>query len=124
MSMLVRTLMAAVFVLGLCSGCGESDALVRRKLEVILSDDLASVIAEVPPSSVADSAYYVVREYRPFDEGVFSVLAVAELHFLKGDIAQVVRKYRYHRRFGQWERYYNVYEYSSGGDSGSARDRP
>ena len=113
-NMRIRYELLAILALACLMSCGgESEALVRRKLEVILNDDLQSVITELPPASVADSTWYVIREYQHFSKGGFSALAVVDFHFIKGDIARMVRKYRYHRRFGQWERYHNVYEVTS-----------
>jgi len=111
-----------VLSLACLSGCGESESLVKRKLTAILDDDLASVVSELPASSISDSAFYRIRGYQTFGEGVFSALAVVDFHFLRGDIAVMVRKYRYHRRFGQWERYYNAYEYSSDSDSAAVHE--
>jgi len=105
-------LLAALALLcaGAAGGCaGESDELVRRKLEVILADDLASVVMELPAASVRDSAYYRVTDYRRFPRARYTALAVVEFYFLKGDVAKMVRKYRYHKWYGQWERYVNEY---------------
>jgi hypothetical protein len=101
--------LAALCLVALAGCAGESDQLVRRKLEVILADDLASVVMELPANSVRDSAFYRVREYRRFAEGPYAALAVVDFHFLKGDVARMVRKYRYHKWDGQWERYVNEY---------------
>jgi hypothetical protein len=52
------------------------------------------------------------------------VLAVVGFHFLMNDVATVVRKYRYLARYGQWERYYNVYELSRDSDSAGTHGTP
>jgi hypothetical protein len=95
----------------LLCGCGESDELVRKKLGVILEDDLASLVGEMPRESIADSVYYVVTEYKTFPRSRYSALAVVEFFYLKGRPAKVVRKYRYHGSVGLWERYQNVYRF-------------
>jgi hypothetical protein len=110
----------------LCAGCGgESEKTVRAKLEVVLRDDLQSVVAELPDSSVADSAYYDLTLFNRYDEGKYSHKAVAEFHFLEQEVAVMVRKYRYHRAMQKWDRYFNeyrlVHEADSGRSSGDSR---
>ncbi len=89
---------------------------------MILKDDLESVLTEIPSSSRRDSSYYVVREYETYERSRYTARAVVDFHFLKGDVAKIVRKYRYHDRFGQWERYYNRYHFvdttTGGGNDG------
>jgi hypothetical protein len=95
------------------AGCGsESEQVMREKLRVIAQDDMDSVIAELPEDSVADSAYYHILSFKTFDEGRYSALAVVEFHFLEPEIAVMVRKYRYYKQLGQWERYFNEYRYT------------
>jgi hypothetical protein len=118
----LRVLLVLLACLGGCGG--ESDNLVRRKLEAILADDLSSLVSELPGTSIADTTYYTVREYRLYDNDKYSVLAVVDFHYLVNDVATVVRKYRYLARYGQWERYYNVYELSRDSDSAGTHGTP
>ncbi|MBD3318002.1 MAG: hypothetical protein GF344_19635 [Chitinivibrionales bacterium] len=105
------TIRACVLVLTVfLPGCvGESENIVRKKLDVVLQDDLAAVQDELPAGSMADSSYYTIVFYKSYGGGKFSHKAVAEFHFLKGDVAIMVRKYRYHRPQKKWDRYYNQY---------------
>ena len=93
-------------------GCGEEpEEMIRKKLQVILDDDLATLTADVPEESVRDTAYFVVREYKRFDEGRYTRKAVVDFYFLDRVGVKVERKYRYHRRYGKWDRYRNVYRF-------------
>ena len=113
MSFPVRIILAmsAACLLAGCSPAGDSDANVRKRLEVILQDDLRTVVSEVARESVADSTYWVIRDYKVFSEGKYSVLAVVDFHFLKNARVKMVRKYRYYPKWKKWERYYNCYEF-------------
>ena len=100
-------------VLGLSSSsCSlESERTIRRKLDIILTDDLKSVIDETPKESLSDSVCYVVREYETFGESKYRAKAVVDfLLFDKVDV-KMVRKYRYHRDLLLWERYFNEYQF-------------
>lgn len=90
---------------------GESDRRIRCKLEIILVDDLKTVIAEVSEEHVADTSYYEIVSYKCFEEGKYSVQAVVDFYFLKGVEVKMVRKYRYHTPYRKWERYYNEYQF-------------
>jgi hypothetical protein len=93
-------------------GCGgEPEEMIRKKLQVILDDDLAALTADVPEKSLADSAHYVIREYRRYTEGRYSHRAVVDFYFLDKVNVRVERKYRYHRPYGKWDRYQNVYRF-------------
>lgn len=103
--------MCAVAVLAL-QGCGgEPEEMIRKKLEVILDDDLAALTADVPEESLADSTYYVIREYKRYQEGRYTYRAVVDFFFLDKVNVKVERKYRYHRPYGKWDRYQNVYRF-------------
>jgi len=96
----------------LMAGCmGESDTVIRKKLEIIVEDDLASVINELPAASRSDSSYYNIVEFEKYKEGKYSRRAVVDFYFLKKVNVKMVRKYRYHSEYRKWERYYNQYEF-------------
>lgn len=95
----------------LVTGCAQNPDLVHKKLLAIAHDDLAGLIDEMPSESVADSTYYQISEFKTFDEGTYRAKAAVEFYLLKSVHTKVVRKYRYHHSQGQWERYYNKYQY-------------
>ena len=97
-----------VLLLSLCF-CSESDGIIRRKLDIILDDDLKAIIEDMPTESLVDVPYYDLLEYRVYEEGVFIRMAIADFYFLKGVKMKITRKYRYHKRLGLWDRYYNRY---------------
>jgi hypothetical protein len=92
-------------------GCGQNPELIRKKLVAITNDDLAGLIDEMPPQGIADSTYLVITEYKTFEEGTYRAKAVVDFYILKSVRTKVVRKYRYLHSLGQWERYYNKYQY-------------
>jgi hypothetical protein len=105
-----------VGLLMLCSilliSCDESDAVIRGKLDVILADDLVAIVDSVAAAALIDKPYYDLVSYKEYDEGAYSRMAVADFFFLKpfaGLEKKIRRKYRYHRRFGMWDRYHNMY---------------
>jgi hypothetical protein len=103
---------AACIVSGGVAGCAnESPAAAREKLTVILEDDLQTVIEELPPESLIDSPRYVIESYKSFDQGKYRHLAVVNFYFVKSVDVRMVRKYRYHRDFRKWERYFNEYRF-------------
>jgi len=94
------------------ASCDESDAVIRGKLDVILADDLAAIVDSVAAAALIDKPYYDLVSYNEYDEGAYSRMAVADFFFLKpmaGLEKKIRRKYRYHRRFGMWDRYHNMY---------------
>lgn len=114
-------LFLASFLVVVCLGCAEeSDELIRQKFDVIIQDDIESLVEQIPKQSVADSVYFMIQSYENFDEGKYTRRAVVDFFFLKDNVAKVVRKYRYHAEFRKWERYFNEYKYVY--DSTSAED--
>jgi hypothetical protein len=105
---------AVVFaLLFLCASCAEGDDAIRRKLDVILDDDLAAILEDVAAEALIEKPYFELIEYKEYDEGAYSRMAIADFFFIKpaaGIVMKVSRKYRYHRRLGMWDRYYNVYK--------------
>lgn len=105
---------ALVLALMVCSvGCAieESPQRIRKKLDVIVQDDLRQVVAELPDTSIADTTFYRISSYKSGIEGVYSAKAEVEFFFLKGVRVKMVRKYRYHRRLGMWDRYVNEWRF-------------
>jgi hypothetical protein len=90
-------------------GCGESDVSVRKKLDIILADDLKAVSADLPKNKLLDSLYYTVVSYKDYSEGMYSKMAVVDFYFLKTVKAKITRKYRYYTAARLWDRYFNVY---------------
>ncbi|MDR2694679.1 MAG: hypothetical protein LBB74_10775 [Chitinispirillales bacterium] len=101
-----------VVVALLSAACDESDAVVRGKLDVILADDLAAIIDSVSAAALMDEPRFELVSYKEYNEGAYSRMAVTDFFFLKplvGVEKKIRRKYRYHRRFGMWDRYHNMY---------------
>jgi hypothetical protein len=109
---MIVVLVWSIVVPTLLSGClPDADQLRDKKFKVILADDLATLIAGVDSVGLADACYYELVEYTTGYEGKFSARAVVDFYFLKKVGVKVVRKYRYHTVLGQWDRYYNKYEF-------------
>jgi hypothetical protein len=89
--------------------CAESDGVIRQKLDVILKDDLEAILEDVAGDALLDKPYFELLEYREYDEGAYSRMAIADFYFLKSVGKKIKRKYRYHRRLGMWDRYHNQY---------------
>ncbi|MBD3346689.1 MAG: hypothetical protein GF401_16660 [Chitinivibrionales bacterium] len=85
----------------------ETEGGIKEKLETIVKDDLATITHEIPDSSLLDSTYYSIVEYKKYTESKYSRKAVVDFYFLKGVPKKIRRKYRYHREWGKWDRYYN-----------------
>ncbi len=103
---------AALLVVCLGAGCArEPERLIEKKLAVILDDDLATVVAELPKESVADTTFYEIRVYKQYKEGKYGRLATVDFYFLKNVKVKMVRKYRYYMPARKWERYFNEYEF-------------
>jgi len=92
-------------------GCGESDNLIRRNLDIILSDDLKAITNDLPKNTVADSVYYTLISYKSYSEGMYSRMAVVDFYFMKNIKVKITRKYRYFTSARLWDRYYNTYQF-------------
>jgi hypothetical protein len=93
-----------VLLLGaLVPGCGERPQDVRTKLNAVLTSELAAMVGGMPATGLSDSARYTVTEYRTYARGPYRALAIAKFRYLKGDIAEVVRTYRYVAAQEAWE---------------------
>jgi hypothetical protein len=107
----------AAFALSVCAfafacSCAEGDAVIRKKLDLILEDDLAAILEDVSKEALIDKPCFELLEYKEYSEGAYSRMAVADFFFMKplvGMEKKITRKYRYHRRQGQWDRYFNKY---------------
>ena len=113
------------FALGLCGcfllGCGEGDDLIKKKLDIILADDLKAVAADLPKGNCADSMYYTIVSYKSYSQGMYSKIAVVDFYFLKNIKVKITRKYRYYAAVRLWDRYYNVYKFY--GDTANGKSR-
>jgi hypothetical protein len=106
------TALLLLFYIGICliSMCsGESEERIRKKLEVICTDDLTAIIDSVDVDNLIEKPYYKVVSYTSYTEGKYTKKAVVEFYFLKKVHVKVVRKYRYHLSVGMWDRYSNEY---------------
>ena len=95
----------------LCA-CAESDEVIRLKLDIILKDDMEAILEGVYEGGLLETPYFELIEYRDFDEGALSRLAIADFYFLnpvEEATVMIKRKYRYYKRMGMWDRYYNRY---------------
>lgn len=97
----------------LVCGCGESDVLIRKKLEVICASDLKAITADLPKTSIIDTPSYSIVSYKSFNEGMYSKMAIVDFYFLKKVKAKTTRKYRYYASAQLWDRYYNAYFFFS-----------
>jgi hypothetical protein len=87
----------------LLPGCDERPQDVHAKLNALLTSELAVMVGGMPASGLSDSARYTVTEYKTYATGRYRALAVAKFRYLKGDIAEVVRTYRYVAAQAAWE---------------------
>ena len=107
---------------GILSGCaGESEEMVRKKLDAICTGDLAVLADSIAAENLLEKPYYKLVFYKRYSEGRYSRKAVAEFHFLKNVAVKVVRKYRYLQTVRMWDRYSNeyVFEHDSAGGGGA-----
>lgn len=102
--------------------CSENEEMIRLKLDIILKSDLEAILEDVYEGALLEEPYFELLEYRFYDEGIFSRMAIADFFFLQpfdGKIAKITRKYRYHKRMGLWDRYYNRYYIVHVGNDGA-----
>ena len=92
------------------TGCGgESDEMVRKKLEAICKSELAAITDSITAGALIEGPYYKFVFYKKYSEGKYSFKAVVDFYFLKKVGVKVVRKYRYHASVCMWDRYSNEY---------------
>jgi len=87
----------------------EKDSVIRQKLNVILKDDLEAILEDVAKEALLETPYFELLEYREYKEGAYSRLAVVDFYFLNSINMKITRKFRYHKKLGLWDRYYNKY---------------
>jgi hypothetical protein len=101
-------IIAVLFTAFVC-GCGEGDNIVKKKLDIILTEDLQAIVEGLPKSCLADSLYYSIVSYKPYKEGMYSKMAVVDFYFYKKIKVKITRKYRYYTGARLWDRYSNAY---------------
>lgn len=107
------------FTLVQISCSGESDELARKKLEIILKDDLKAIMEGIPDSALMENPRYEIVFYKQYEAWDYSKKAVVDFFFLKGIKKKIVRKYRYQTGKRMWDRYFN--EYISYSDTSSSK---
>ncbi len=111
-------------ILAQISCSGESDEFARKKLEVILKDDLQAITDGIPDSALMESPRYEIVFYKQYDAWDYSKKAVVDFYFLKNIEKKIVRKYRYQTGKRMWDRYFNEYSSYSHSDSSSKPPTP
>lgn len=91
---------------------GEPDSRIKKKLEIILKDDMNAIIEGIDDTNLLDSTYYDMHLYQEYKEGKYTRKAEVDFYFLKHVNTKIVRKYRYHRDYKKWDRYYNEYQFT------------
>jgi hypothetical protein len=100
---------APLLLLLFCVCLDEKEEVIRQKLDVILKDDMEAIIEDVDKDALLDEPYFELIDYRVYDEGYYSRMAVADFYFMKSVAFKISRKYRYVRKIGVWDRYHNKY---------------
>ncbi len=95
----------------LCSCFIDNEKTMRRKLSIICQSDLTTTIGQLKSGASADSVYFHIVSFKTFAKGEFSAKAVVDFYLLKNVQVKMVRKYRFNRIFGLWDRYYNEWEF-------------
>ena len=97
------------FLLLFCMCLDEKESVIKQKLDAILKDDLEAIIEDVEKESLLETPYFELLDYRDYKEGVYSRMAVVDFCFFNSLNKKITRKYRYYKRMGLWDRYYNKY---------------
>jgi len=97
------------FLLFFCMCFDEKDSVIRQKLDVILKDDMEAILEDVAKEALLETPYFELLEYKKYDEGAYSRLAIVDFYFFNSINMKITRKFRYHKRLGLWDRYYNKY---------------
>jgi len=92
-----------------CACLDEKEEVIRQKLDIILKDDLQAIIEDVAVEALLETPYFELVDYREFKEGMYSRMAVVDFYFFNSINMKITRKYRYIKRHGLWDRYYNKY---------------
>lgn len=113
MKIKVTILFTIFLIIPFLSGCiGEPDSRIRKKLEIILQDDMLAIVEGIADTNLLDSTFYDLRVYKEFEGGKYSRKAEVDFYFLKNVNSIIVRKYRYHRDYQKWDRYFNEYRFT------------
>ena len=104
------TCVVVIISLLFCMCIGESEDIVRQKLDVVLKDDLEAIIEGISPDGLLEKPYYEIVLYNSYKEGSYSRLVVVDFFLFKALNMKITRKYRYYRTLGMWDRYYNKYK--------------
>lgn len=91
----------------------ESEEIIKKKLELIIPDDMKGITEGIPEEALLDKPYYKITSYKFYKKGLYSAKADVDFYFLKKVELKIVRKFRYHRSKKMWERYFNEYRYIS-----------
>ncbi|MBW8887895.1 MAG: hypothetical protein JF616_09080 [Fibrobacteres bacterium] len=102
----------ACSTLMLCCGCGSSTETMQKKLEKIGAADLQDIVSEIPSQARAAKLarpFFKIDSYQEFHGDtaiVFQAMATMYFFYLDPslDLCQM-RKYRYQRTAGMWDRY-------------------
>jgi hypothetical protein len=87
-------------------GCSsESSQQARARLPATLDSALINEKRALPAYGVADSAYYMIVEYKTFDKGRYSARAYVDFYFLRKARVKLATKYRHNRQTETWERF-------------------
>lgn len=100
---------AAVLMLALGCSPAVDPGQLRLGLDAMVAQDLKDLASELAPGNALDSVYAVVQEFEASARTRYLARAVVDLHFLKGDVAKMVSKYRYRTRTRAWECYHREY---------------
>jgi len=100
---------APLLFLLFCFCLDEKEEVIRQKLDIILKDDLEAIIEDVDSSALLDEPYFELLDYKVYDDGYYSRMAIADFYFMKSVAVKISRKYRYVRKMGVWDRYHNKY---------------
>jgi hypothetical protein len=103
--------LAGIFLI-LWSGCGSSTGTMQSRLEKIGQSDLQDIISDIPPQARQAKLarpYFKIDGYQEFhgDTAIaFQAMATVYFFYLDPslDLCQM-RKYRYKRTAGMWDRY-------------------
>jgi hypothetical protein len=108
--------------LSICSCGGDGEQLARKKLDLILPDDLKAIVAGIPKDALIDKPYDTITSFKTFKKGLYSAKAEVDFYFLQKVHVKIIRKFRYHRSKKMWERYFNEYRYLSDSTAISAKN--
>lgn len=110
----VMLLFAILMIISLQISCmGENEQIAKKKLELILPDDMKAIVEGIQADALLEKPYYTITSYNTYKKGIYSAKAEVDFYFLKKVGVKIIRKFRYHRSKKMWERYFNEYKYTS-----------